>query len=142
MNKGNCKKCEFEEFRKKALEQRRLREFKENKHRILNSIIVTSETSVENIEKRNKFISAQYVCSVNLNKDIFNEINNTDNTRIKMLEVYIEKAKLNIIENLKENAYAIGANAVIGVKIEHTYNSLGTVNIISVLGTGTAVRIK
>ena len=143
MENGLCKKCsapEIVEAAKKIEEQDKY--FEDNKIQILKSIIVTSETSVENIEQRIDFTSAQCVYGLNIIKDFFTGIRNIVGGRIKSIEDPLTEAKDTIIAELKEKAYLAGGNAIIGIKIEHTYNNAGSANMVSIFGTGTIVKLK
>lgn len=140
---GLCKNCQPPEIRKINEEkQAKSEEYKKNKDTILKSIIITSETSLENIEERITFASAECVYGLNLIKDLFAGVRDIVGGRIKSIEEPLSNAKEIIIEKLKEQAYFAGGNAVIGVRIEHTYNNTGGANILSVIGTGTIVKIK
>lgn len=143
MKDGLCEKCSAPEIREAAQKiEEQDKYFEENKIQILQSIIVTSETSMENIEKRIDFTSAQCVYGLNIIKDFFTGIRNIVGGRIKSIEDPLSEAKGTIINELKEKAYLAGGNAVIGIKIEHTYNNAGSANMVSILGTGTIVKLK
>ena len=143
MTDGLCKTCVPTEIielnqNKKA----KIEDFEKNKFKILQSIIVTSETSIDNVEKRIDFVSTQCVYGLNIIKDLFAGVRNIVGGRVKSIEDPIEEAKNTIIETFKEKAYFAGGNAVIGIKIEHTYNNAGAANMVSILGTGTIVKLK
>jgi len=143
MTDGLCKNClapEVSELNQRKKEK--IEEFKKNKFKILHSIIVTSETSIDNIEKRIDFASAQCVYGLNIIKDLFTGVRNIVGGRIKSIEDPLSEAKNTILEALKEEAYFAGGNAVVGIKIEHTYNNAGGANMVSILGTGTIVKLK
>jgi len=143
MTDGLCKTClspevvELNQNKKEKIE-----DFEKNKFKILQSIIVTSETSIENVEKRIDFTSAQCVYGLNIIKDLFVGVRNIVGGRVKSIEDPLAEAKNTIIEALKKEAYFAGGNAVIGIKIEHTYNNAGAANMVSILGTGTIVKLK
>ncbi len=61
---------------------------------------------------------------------------------IEFLEISLKDAKNKVTADLKEQAYNLSGDAVIGVKIEHTYNNAGGGSIVSVLATGTVVKLK
>ncbi len=126
----------------KRAEQDKIERFQENRYEILKSIIITSETSMNGIEHRIDFVSTQCVYGLNIIKDFFTGIRNIVGGRIKSIEEPLEEANIIVIEALKEKAYFAGGNAIIGVKIEHTYNNAGAANMVSIFGTGTIVKIK
>lgn len=143
MTDGLCKNCSSPEILELNENMRaKIEDYEKNKFKILESITVTSETSVENVEKRIDFASAQCVYGLNIIKDLFVGVRNIVGGRVKSIEEPLDEAKNIIIETLKEKAYFAGGNAVIGIKIEHTYNNAGAANMVSILGTGTIVKLK
>ena len=104
---------------------------------------VTTETSIDlPIEKRIEVISAQRIYGINLIKDIFALIRDIVGGRVNSLETALNTAHDEIIIDLKEKAYQYGGNAIIGLKVEHTYNNANNGSILSVYATGTVVKLK
>ena len=104
---------------------------------------VTTETSIDlPIEKRIEVISAQRIYGINLIKDIFALIRDIVGGRVNSLETALNTAHDEIIIDLKEKAYQYGGNAIIGLKVEHTYNNSNNGSILSVYATGTVVKLK
>ena len=94
---------------------------------------VTTETSIDlPIEKRIEVISAQRIYGINLIKDIFALIRDIVGGRVNSLETALNTAHDEIIIDLKEKAYQYGGNAIIGLKVEHTYNNANNGSILSV----------
>ncbi|WP_323584695.1 YbjQ family protein [Aliarcobacter butzleri] len=145
MKDGYCPECLNKGLEKEELEKikaLKLEELKNNKD-ILNNIFVTTETIIsEPIEKRFGIVSSQCVYGLNILKDIFASIRNIVGGRVQSIEEALEKANNEIIEDLKIKAYLENANAVIGVKIEHTYNNTNNGSILSVFATGTLVKLS
>lgn len=141
---GLCKNCATPEFiEATVLEQERLKDFNNNKHQKLESILVTTETFTNlKIEKRIDIVSAQCVYGLNIIKDLFSGVRDIVGGRIQSIEDPLEEANKIIIKTLKEKAYLAGGDAVIGIKLEHTYSNPGNSNIISIFGTGTIVKLK
>ncbi|WP_152058852.1 YbjQ family protein [Aliarcobacter butzleri] len=145
MKDGYCPECLNKGLEKEELEKikaLKLEELKNNKD-ILNNIFVTTETMIsEPIEKRFGIVSSQCVYGLNIVKDIFASIRNIVGGRVQSIEEALEKANNEIIEDLKIKAYLENANAVIGIKIEHTYNNANNGSILSVFATGTLVKLS
>ena len=119
----------------------RIEELKNNKN-LSESIYLTTETSINTpIEKRLCIVSSQSIYGLNIVKDLFSSIRNIVGGRVKSIEDALEDANKQILEDLKIKAYIEGGNAVIGVKIEHTYNNANNGSILSVFATGTVVKI-
>jgi uncharacterized protein YbjQ (UPF0145 family) len=114
-----------------------------NKPKLLASILVTTEMLVDlSITERIGIISSQCVYGMNIVKDIFGMFRDVFGGRVASIENGLKEAHQQVIEDLKERAYLVGADAVIGIKIEHTYNNASGGSILSVFATGTAVKIK
>jgi len=94
------------------------------------------------IEKRLGIASAQCVYGLNIIKDFFTGIRNIVGGRIKSIENPLDEARQEIINTLKEKTYLSGGNAIIGIKIEHTYNNADAANMVSMFGTGTMVKLS
>lgn len=145
MVNGYCSHCIEKETKidegekEKALKSE---EIKNNKD-LLKSIYLTTETSINTpIEKRICIISSQCIYGLNIVKDLFSSIRNIVGGRVKSIEDALEDANKQIVEDLKIKAYIEGGNAVIGVKIEHTYNNANNGSILSVFATGTVIKYK
>jgi len=110
---------------------------------IKKDFFVTTETSIElPIEKRIEVISAQRIYGINFIKDIFGFIRDIVGGRVDSLETALNTAHDEIVMDLKEKAYLYGGNAIIGLKIEHTYNNANNGSILSVFATGTVIKLK
>jgi len=135
--KQKLKQQEEEIARKKRLEEKRIIAEKRN------SIFLTTETTINlEIDKRISLISAECIYGVNIVKDFFSGIRDIVGGNVQSLEKSLKKAKNKVTVDLKEQAYKLGGDAVIGVRIEHSYNNAGGGSIMSVFATGTVVTLK
>ncbi|PHM16444.1 MAG: hypothetical protein CJD30_11540 [Sulfuricurvum sp. PD_MW2] len=155
MTDGLCKSCispeailyaeaQKERQQKEEAEQAiKLEALRVNKPKLLASIFITTETTVDlPIIKRMNVISSQCVYGMNIVKDIFGMFRDVFGGRVVSIENGLKDAHHQVIEDLKERAYLMGADAVIAVKVEHTYNNASGGSILSVFATGTAIKIK
>ncbi len=112
---------------------------KKEENKKINTILVTTELSIDMpIEKRLDIISSECVFGINIVKDFFSGIRDIVGGNVGALEKSLKDAKTKIIFDLKKQAYKSGADAVIAIKIDHTYNG----NILSVFATGTTIKLK
>ncbi|MCT7604834.1 YbjQ family protein [Aliarcobacter butzleri] len=145
MKDGYCPEClekgkEKEESEKQKL--LKLEALKNNKE-ILNDILITTETVINtSIEKRLGIVSSQCIYGINIIKDIFSFVRDIVGGRVNSIEKALEDANNEIIRDLKIKAYLQDANAVIGVRIEHTYNNANAGSILSVFATGTLIKLS
>ena len=87
-------------------------------------------------------VTAEVVYGSNALRDFFAGIRDIIGGRTKSYEEVFRKGQLEAIEELKQRARALGADAVVGVEID-----TGTINIddrgalLLITGTGTAVKL-
>lgn len=62
--------------------------------------------------------------------------------RVNSLENGLDEATRKVLDELKEKAYILGGDAVIAVKIDHSYNNANSGSLLSVFATGTVIKIK
>lgn len=141
---GVCKNClSPEAVQERDLKDKREQDYTNNKHKILNSIMVTTEAFIDSsVDKRIGIVSSECVFGMNIIKDLFSFVRDIVGGRIKSVEDALREAKEEVIVDLKKQAYFMGGDAVIAVKIEHTYNNTNSGNILSIFATGTVVKMK
>jgi uncharacterized protein YbjQ (UPF0145 family) len=137
---GYCKDCSLIDVE----DVKRLQSLtKEEKQKIKSQIIVTTESVIDiPIEARITIASTQRVYGINIVKDIFGMIRDIVGGRVDSIETAINNATNEITQELKEKAFLVGGDAVIGLKIEHTYNNANNGSILSVFATGTVVKLN
>ena len=124
------------------IESQRKEEINQN-GKVVDSIIITTENIIDfAIESRITIVSAQCIFGINILKDMFSFVRDIVGGRVNSLENGLEEATQKILNELKQKAYILGGDAVIGVKIEHTYNNANSGSILSVFATGTVVKLK
>lgn len=141
---GICKNCMSPDLlQERDMKAQREAEFESNKRVILESVMTTTESFVDlPIEKRIGVVSSECVFGINFIKDIFSFVRDIVGGRIGSIEEALQDAKVKVIEDIKKQAYFKGGDAVIAIKIEHTYNNANAGNILSVFATGTVVKLK
>ncbi|MFA6143653.1 MAG: heavy metal-binding domain-containing protein [Sulfurimonas sp.] len=141
---GVCKYCLNPELINEAKESKSKYEVLEaDKKRIFNEIIITTEGMVDlPIAKRINVISSECVYGMNFMKDMFAFVRDIVGGRINSIEFALKEARAEIIADLRQQAYLMNGDAVIAVKIEHTYNNANSGSILSVFATGTVVKLQ
>lgn len=108
------------------------------------SVLITTENILDlNIEERITVISAERIYGISIVEDLFSFVRNIAGGRVRVnsLEKALSDATEQIFDEFKQKAYSLEGNAVIGIKIEHTYNNANSGSILSVFATGTVVKI-
>lgn len=154
--KGLCKDCASrmlgpteEELQKKHFEQQRAneakqelkveRERREIEEAAIQSILLTTETSSNlKVLKRIEVISAEVAFGQNVFKDLFVDVRNIVGGRSATVQNTMRDSRRSALHELKKEAHAIGANAVVGVDLDYVeISSAGT--MVLLVATGTAV---
>ena len=148
MKDGYCKSCQsigIEKFiEEKELANEKETEIKYNirTKNFLEIVTVTTETMLTNIDgnslvvKRLGIVTSERVYGLNVIKDFFAGIKDLIGGRVWSIEEPLHEGKIEVIEELQKKAYLLGANAVIGLSIEHSSSS-----VLSISAIGTAVVI-
>lgn len=108
-------------------------------------MLVTTTDTIQNqsIETYLGVVTAEVVYGTNVLRDFFAGIRDTIGGRTGSYERVFEKGQLRAIEELKQRAQKINADAVIGVEID-----TGTINVdqkgvlLLITATGTAVKLS
>jgi uncharacterized protein YbjQ (UPF0145 family) len=107
-------------------------------------MLVTTTDTIQNqsIETYLGVVTAEVVYGTNVLRDFFAGIRDTIGGRTGSYERVFEKGQLRAIEELKQRAQKLNADALIGVKID-----TGTINVdqkgvlLLITATGTAVKL-
>ena len=106
----------------------------------LRQIVVTSGYNVEGYEIKQyiDIISTEIVLGMGVINGLFAELSNITGTQSTALSKKLKEARKEVVDQLREEAIEIKANAIIGVDIDYTM--FGD-TMVAVIATGTAVVI-
>ena len=113
--------------------------------RAADDIILTTsyEVAGHTIESEIDVITAQCAYGMNIFKDFFAGIRDLVGGRSKAVEGVLADARVEVLADLRAEAAAIGADAVIAMDLDYNELSGGGKNgMLLVVATGTAVRIS
>ncbi|MDE6658799.1 MAG: YbjQ family protein [Eubacterium sp.] len=85
-------------------------------------------------------VTGEIVAGINFLKDFGASIRNIIGGRSAGYEEELVEARNNALREMEAKAAQIGANAVVGVKVD--YESFGNAGMIMVIATGTAVVVQ
>lgn len=106
-------------------------------------MIVTTTNSIEGreISEYKGLVYGEVIAGINFVKDFVASLSNVFGGRSKTYEDELIRARAEAIEEMKQKAMQIGADAVVGIKID--YEVLGHDNgMLMVITSGTAVKLK
>lgn len=105
-------------------------------------MIATTTPTIEGkkIEGYLGIVTGESIAGANIVRDFFAGIRDIVGGRSKSYEEILQRSRQECLEEMKSNAEALGANAVVGVDID--YEVLGkTGGMLMVAASGTAVRV-
>lgn len=109
----------------------------------LSAIILTTETAPSlAISQRLGIVSAEVVLGMNVFEDIASSFRDVFGGRSKTLQDNLRKAKDQALLELRQEAYALGANAVVATSLNYSEVSGGGKSMLFLVATGTAVLLS
>lgn len=103
-------------------------------------MIITTTGSIDGRQVREYLgvVSGQTVMGANVFRDIGAGIRDIIGGRAAGYEKELDKARRVALEEMQQQAAGLGADAVVGVKVD--YESIGTGRMLMVVASGTAVK--
>ena len=122
-------------------DQRKIREWRERVQQITASVMVTSGYNFEGyaIEHYFDFISSESVIGLGTVHNVAADFSNLLGTESNTLKTKLTYVKMQAFFDLRNEAFKLGANAIIGADLDFTMFGASTVCVIA---SGTAVRIR
>jgi uncharacterized protein YbjQ (UPF0145 family) len=93
------------------------------------------------VTERLGIVSAEFAVGMGLLTDIFNAWRDVFGGRSKSYQNALKDARKAVLDELKQEAHAVGANAVIAVHLDYSEISGGGKSMMFLVATGTAVRL-
>ena len=106
-------------------------------------IILTTETAHNlPVTERLGIISAEVVIGMNLFKDIASAFTDTFGGRSKNMQNGLRQARESALAELRQEAHALGADAVVGIDLDYSEISGGGKSMLFLVASGTAVKLS
>lgn len=149
LTEGYCPECypvvqKTREARKAERELTHRRQMEEvKKEEAFNSIVLTTESvATFEIEKRLEIITAECVYGMNVFRDLFAGVRDVVGGRSSATQKVLKDAKNIVLKDLRQQAFDLGANAVVAIDLNYSEFSGGGKAMLFVVATGTAVKAK
>lgn len=106
-------------------------------------MIVTTTNSIEGVEIKGYkgIVFGEVVAGVDFIKDFKASFTNILGGRSKSYENELIQARQEALEELEQRAAALGASAIVGVKVDYETVGNGGSNMMMIIASGTAVDI-
>jgi uncharacterized protein YbjQ (UPF0145 family) len=106
-------------------------------------VVTTQEVAGRRIARSLGIVTGSAILGANIFKDFFAGIRDIVGGRSAAYEKELEKAKEIALEELRSNATALGANAVVAVDLDYETIGVGQAgNMLMVSASGTAVLLE
>lgn len=105
-------------------------------------MIITTTPTIENhtITEYKGIVFSEVISGVNALKDLAASFRDVFGGRSQSYEEELLKARKEALTELEQRAHELGANAIVGVKID--VETVGTGSMLMVVATGTAVVVS
>ncbi|MEW6467292.1 MAG: YbjQ family protein [Bacteroidota bacterium] len=105
-------------------------------------MLLTTTSTVEGkkIREYKGLVSGETIIGANIIKDFFAGIRDIVGGRSGAYEEVLKEAKDQAINEMKEKARQLGANAIIGIDLD--YETVGQGSMLMVVASGTAVELE
>lgn len=107
------------------------------------AIMLTTETAPDlPIKERLGIVTAEYVVGMHLFRDLAGVFRDVFGGRSETMQRGLKEARETALEELRKEAYALGANAVVAIDLDYSEISGGGKSMLFLVASGTAVRIE
>lgn len=108
----------------------------------IEAVVLTTETAPNlNIVKRIEIVTAECAYGMNIFKDLFAGVRDIVGGRSEAVQKTMRDARRTALYELKREAHAVGANAVVGVDLDYVELSAAS-SMVMLVASGTAVIIE
>ncbi|MDA7427481.1 YbjQ family protein [Primorskyibacter aestuariivivens] len=108
----------------------------------IEEILITTEMQPDiAIRERITIVTAECAYGMNVFKDIFASVRNVFGGRSEAIQKTMRDARETVLFELKREAHAVGANAVVGVDLDYTQIGDSGWNMVMLIASGTAVVV-
>ncbi|MGB5944177.1 MAG: YbjQ family protein [Leeuwenhoekiella sp.] len=102
---------------------------------------MTTESHVDfKIDQRIDILTAECAFGMNVFKDLFAGVRDVIGGRSETLQNTLRESKETVLNELRKEAFLVGANAVIGVDLDYSEFSGGGKSMLFIVASGTAIR--
>jgi uncharacterized protein YbjQ (UPF0145 family) len=112
-------------------------------YEIERQVLLTTESNPDlNITKRIEIVTAECAYGMNIFKDLFAGVRNIVGGRSEAVQSTMRDARKTVLSELKREAHAVGANAVVGVDLDYVELAGSGSSMLMLVASGTAVVIE
>ena len=106
-------------------------------------IVLTTEAAPDlRVAQRLDIVTAEFAVGMGLLTDVFNAWRDVFGGRAKSYQNTLKDARKAVLQELRREAHALGADAVLGVSLDYSEISGGGKSMLFLVASGTAVRLE
>lgn len=141
---GFCLDCQFSnEQREKERRKPTQKEASANQIEAASKIILTTETAHDlPIAQRLGIVTTEYVLGMHLFRDVASSFRDVFGGRSATMQKGLREAREAALTELRLEALALGADAVVGVDLDYSEISGGGKSMLFLVASGTAVSLR
>lgn len=122
--------------------QEKINSLMEERNAAIAAILLTTETAPNlPITERIEIVTAECAFGMNIFKDLFAGVRDIVGGRSEAVQKTMRDSRRTALYELKKEAHAVGANAVVGVDLDYVELSAAG-SMVLLVASGTAVRIE
>ena len=146
---GKCKNCivrdnpeQKDKLQNKKTKEQLILDAEQELDTTIDAIMLTTEAAPNiNITKRIEIVTAECAFGMNIFKELFAGVRDIVGGRSKAVQKTMRDSRRTALYELKKEAHAVGANAVVGVDLDYMELSSGGTMVLLV-ASGTAVVVE
>lgn len=144
---GYCSSCFNERYNQQQLQAQQAANTEGENNRVLEAkarnIILTTKTAHNlPVAERLDIITAECVIGMHLFKDVASAFRDVFGGRSKAMQEGLREARKTALLELRKEAAAVGADAVVGVDLDYSEISGGGKSMLFLVASGTAVKLQ
>lgn len=105
-------------------------------------VLTTHSVEGKTVTRHYGLVSGEAIMGANIFKDLFASIRDIVGGRSQAYEKELQRAKQVAIEEMINEARALGANAIVGVDLDYETIGMSGSNMLMVAASGTAVTVS
>jgi uncharacterized protein YbjQ (UPF0145 family) len=139
-----AQKIERQRKRANNQQQRKEAERQRKRNEQLSNILLTTEAAPTDlqIERRLGIITAESALGMNVFRDALASLSDLAGGRSQSTQKVLRKARESALAGLREEAFGLGADAVIAVDLDYSEFSGGGKSMLFLVASGTAVEVR
>ena len=139
-----CEECTLKLDKQNEVSQQIAEEKQADLEKRISSVIVTTTPTIEGyrITEMVDIVTAECVFGMNVFRDLFAGVRDFVGGRSVATQKILRDTRITCLNELRQEADSVGANAVVGVDLDYSEFSGGGKSMLFLVASGTAVKVE